>query len=581
MNPRMPRRGVRYLLALYVLSAFILVISAVISRREYQDSWILEDLFIQTLLLSFTFLIVAVSVRNNTKLVLLIASFLPLLNGIPSMKYVQIHGVYDSIAHYGYVNRLVSSGHVPETGFYANKYAGTPGMHIFLSTIELVTGMHTTLALKLFLAVISSISPFVIYFVTKNVFSEGTRRFLLLALCLLLPVSYSLVGTSFALPLYLIFISVLFRQTLVTQSPKQFAVILVIIGAGLIISHGVTSLFLSLLMCCTLFILKILERVKRDNIASLVSRYVYVSSFLVVSLMAWWAYHARDLFYDFMIGMLKSLFIGRSTTPLPLKLFELSLSEQLVLIFVRFYDTFLILALSLVGLIFYFTTFGKQYSKKTRVLYLQILCILGATVIIALPFFSKLQSYTFERFINYSNVLSPFFIGLSLYGLVRFLRVHMKRPAVRNLSFTLFLFMLAVPLLLVKFPCQPILPKNNENEFIVDYRSVNTVYQMRMIKFAESHYVSGLKIASDSVTSWQIFGLTNTSFSSGYSWLNPLYENNTESDMILLHYSGRSGPLNEKVEYRTRAKLNEFKFTLGNNIVYDNGESFIIAPNNE
>jgi hypothetical protein len=46
--------------------------------------------------------------------------------------------------------------------------------------------------------------------------------------------------------------------------------------------------------------------------------------------------------------------------------------------------------------------------------------------------------------------------------------------------------------------------------------------------------------------------------------------------MICLHYSGKAGSLNEKVENRTREKLTKLKETLGN-IIYDNGESFIIV----
>jgi len=580
MNSNMSRRGIRFLVGLYLLFASVLVLSAAFSQRDYQDSWVLEGLFIQTLLLCLTFLIVVVNVRSSTKLVLLVASFLMLLSAVPNLKYTQITGVFDSIAHYGYANRLISLGHVPESGFYAREYSGTPGMHIFLATIALVTGLPTNLAIKLFLVVISSISPFIIYFITKDVFSEDNRSFILLALCFSLPIAGPLFGTTFALPMYFLFISVFLRQTLVTQSPRQFALILMVTGAALIISHGITSLFLTLLMFCTPFVLKILGVVKKDNGTVQVSKYLYVASLLAVSLLAWWAYNAKHLFYSFLVGMLESLFVGTSTVPVPSKFYELSLSEQLTLIYVRFYGAFIILGLSLVGFIVYFTVFRKQYSKKTRTLYLQILCILGATALISTPFFLKLRSYTFERFFTYSNLLSPFFIGLSLYGLVKFLRVHIKRTTVRNISFTLFLFTLFVPLLFANFTPQTILPKNNENEYIVDYRSVNTVYQTSMIRFAESHYPKGSKIASDTVTAWQIFGLTGTSFNSGYSWHNPLYENSSESGMILLHYSGKSGPLNEKLEYRTRTKLDEFKFNLGNQIVYDNGESFIIVPNN-
>jgi hypothetical protein len=81
-------------------------------------------------------------------------------------------------------------------------------------------------------------------------------------------------------------------------------------------------------------------------------------------------------------------------------------------------------------------------------------------------------------------------------------------------------------------------------------------------------------MGADSVTSWQMSGLTSTSFFSGYLYLDPLTQDYSKANMLLLHYSGIAGPLNERLEDRTKEKLYELKF--GNNIIYDNGESFII-----
>jgi hypothetical protein len=170
-------------------------------------------------------------------------------------------------------------------------------------------------------------------------------------------------------------------------------------------------------------------------------------------------------------------------------------------------------------------------------------------------------------------------MGLGIFGLFKYLHVHIKRTAFRNLSLTLILLVLFIPLVFAFFIPQPLIPRNEENEYIVDYRSVNTVYQISMIEFVEKHHINGSKIAADSVTSWQIFGLTSTSFYLDYIWDNPLYENETEGDIILLHYSGISGPLNEELDYRTRTKIDEIKFKSGNHIIYDNGESFTIVKN--
>jgi hypothetical protein len=371
---------------------------------------------------------------------------------------------------------------------------------------------------------------------------------------------------------------VFLRQNIIKQSSKRFTAILIIVGISIIISHGVSSLFLSILMACVMFLLIISILVGKVNFNRIVSRYLHISFFFSVLLLTYWIYNARYLFNKFLIEMLKSLFEGRSTALIPSKFYQLSFYEQLALFYIRFYDLCIIMFLSLIGLFFYLTAFRKNCLERTKTLYLNILYIAGATVLIAAPFFFKFQIYTLEeRFINYSMLLSPFFVGLGLYSIDKYLQLHIKGSIIRKLLFVLFLFLVLISLLPVKFIYQPILPYSDEKEYIIDYRSVNTIYQVQMIRFAEKHHVNGSKISSDSITAWQIFGLTAASFHSCYTWHNPLYENYAKNSMILLHYSGRSGALHEPVEYRTKTRLNEFKIKLCNNVIYDNGESFIIG----
>lgn len=568
----------RDLLFVYLLFGITLVISLFFIQRGYQDSWVLEDLVPQMLLLSLTFMIVGINLKSRTKLTLLIASFLVLLSVVPNLKYIQITGVYDSIAHYGYTNRLISLGHVPESGFYSNEYSGTPGMHIFLAAFSLITGFSTTVTIKIVLISISALTPFFIYFLTKNTISGNARKFILLACSFSLPVASVLTGTTFALPLYFIFISVFLRQNVERKLSGTFSLILIITGMALIFSHGVTSLFLTIIIFITAFLLKILSSLRKQS-SVYVSRYLSIGSFLAIFLLFWWVYNSEWLFNTFLIRTIRSFFSQTSTAAIPSTFFELNLYEQVIVFFMRFYELFVVAGLGLVGIILYFTTFKKQFSKKSRDLYLQIFCILFATVIISAPFFFVLRSYTFERFITYSKVLSPIVIGLSLLGLFKYLHVHVKRPAIRNLSFTLILLLLFLPLIFISFTPQPLIPKNDQNEYLVDYRSVNTIYQESMIEFAERYHVNGTKVVADSVTSYQIFGLTSTAFYLDYLYENPLYENETEGEIILLHYSGIAGPLNEQLDYRTRTKLDEIKFELGNHIIYDNGESFTLVKN--
>ena len=569
---------IKFLSVLYVVFAFVLIYSAAVLQRNYQDSWILEGLEIQLVLVSVPFLLLATSLKSSKKLVLVVASFLILLSIVPNLKYVQITGVFDSIAHSGYANRIIASGYVPETGFYSKEYSATPGMHIFLSSLTLITGLSLTNAIKLLLVTVSALPPFILYLLLKNSFNEKSKRFIFLAMVLTLPVASALFGTTFALPLFFMFIAIFLRQTIDVQAERGFSVILIIISVALIFSHGVTPLFLTVLMVFTPIVLKMIEIVRNEKFSFKISRYLQVAIFLVIFLSMWWAYNADYLFNNFLVRTIQSIFsIQSSNIAIPSTFFTLSFSEQLTLAFIRFYDLAIALGLGLLGILFYFV-FRKGYSKGTKDLYLQFVSILIATGLISIPFFFNLFSYTFERFITYANLLSPIFIGLALFGIYRSLGRIVKKISTRNILFTIFLFILFIPLLFVIFSPQPIVPKNSDNEYLVDYRSINTNYQMSMIQFAEKYHVNGSIVAADTVTSWQIFGLTGNSFYFDYIWENPLYANETTADIILLHYSGVAGPLNEKIDYRSRINLNGFKFDLGNSIVYDNGESFVIVP---
>jgi hypothetical protein len=247
----------------------------------------------------------------------------------------------------------------------------------------------------------------------------------------------------------------------------------------------------------------------------------------------------------------------------------------LILLYLRFFDIFIVGILSLFGIIYYLRN-RKNNSLSSSALKLieRIILIAISVALISTPFLFILKSYTFERFYNYFKPLSGVLIGLSLITGFIFFKNKLKISSfnLRIIS-CILLTALIIPNIFTIFIYQPILPKEN-NEYVVDYRSVNTIYQYNMIQFAEDHYIKGLKMGADYVTSWQMAGLTSTSFYAGYLYLDPLTDNSTKASMFLLHYSGIAGPLNEKLEYRTQDKLNQIK--INNNIIYDNSQSFIL-----
>jgi hypothetical protein len=152
------------------------------------------------------------------------------------------------------------------------------------------------------------------------------------------------------------------------------------------------------------------------------------------------------------------------------------------------------------------------------------------------------------------------------------------------------------------FPYQPLSPSANDmsstlpkSEPILDYRMVNTMYQVYMIGFANRFSPNNATILADTVTKWQAWAFSNSSFYDRILWNSPLaisagvvtlsslstadLANLKNFKVILLHYDGIAGPLSENARLRTTAIIDQAKNSWGN-VVYDNGQSFIIADAN-
>jgi hypothetical protein len=145
-------------------------------------------------------------------------------------------------------------------------------------------------------------------------------------------------------------------------------------------------------------------------------------------------------------------------------------------------------------------------------------------------------------------------------------------------------FLLFSVCLLQVFPFQPLIPRASvlssnlpDDEYLVDYRMVNTVYQKQMILYAERFSGADAKISSDVVTMFQAFGFADSIFSK-HTWSSPLQTDQSQTkewDLLLLHRGDRAAPFNEGAEYHTGEILDHIR-SIGN-LVYDNGESFVIS----
>ena len=569
------------ILLVYAAIAAAFIVEDLLNQRGYQDSWILQDIFVPTILYILTFSVTVVLLDNNKLVALVCASFVIVLNAIPNLKYEFFYGTFDSVAHYGYIGNLVSLGHVPSTGFYAPSYQDFPGMHIFIGSLSIISGLSLNVTMKLVTSTIMGIVPLMTYFATNRVFEPGIQRFIIVASGLPTFMSYSLSGTTFGVALYFCIICVILRS-LLTDNKRQHAIVLLILVFGLLFSHAITTLYLISFLVIAVLLLKFLSIRKKWVLKSYRNARVLVMGILmifIVSFVARLTFGSGNVLETFTYAG-ESLLTGPGSGIVPGTFFKVPFSAKVVFLALTYTMDAVIALMGCIGVIVLFVKLRHKNRNLYEKFYMFLLCFGGAILaLLAFQFLSGFSGIEYGRLIIYAIVLSPFLVGLFLW----YLGHYFGRYRLGSALVVLVLFSCISISLIQIFPYQPMAPRANvlspdlpANEYIFDYRSVNTVYQEKMILFAESFSSNNAIVASDTVTRWQINGFSNDTFASRVIYASPLMVQNLGWDLFLLHYDGKAGPLIEPVENRTSERLTELKNSLGN-VVYDNGESFIIA----
>ena len=575
-----------FLLLLHAVVATIFFYVISLNQRNYQDVWILDGIAFPTALFICFSLVVVTLLHENRKVVIFAAFFLFSMNIIPGLKYQLFSGCFDTPGHFKFANAIVSSGSVPETEHYSEAYGGNPGMHILIGCVSIVSGISVNDVFKFVFPAVFSIIPLVIYFITKGLLSDTIQRYTIIASSLPILVAYVVWGTNLAMIPYLLLIAVFLKVVFTKRYQREFGSLFAILGFGLIISHGVTSLFAAFLLVGTPLILRFLK-MTRTRMSMSLSRFPACTSIVlpllyVVLLATWWAV-GSTFNLETLAGFVKALFTGLMVAPIPIRFYQVPLLAKMQVLTVYHLGYFVMGGLSLLGLfIFLSKSKRKEFSSETQTIYLHLISMLGIIVLFLLfQFASGFGTLQYVRFVGNAMPLCIPLAGLTLGQLNGFLG-KIPSKIVRNIAFASILIMLVFACLIQFFPYQPLIPKANvlssdlpKDEFIVQVGRVNTPYQKEMIYFAE-RYTSDGRVASDETTRYQIYGFSNYSFFSRHIWYSPLdTDKDLQWDLFLLH-TKKAGPLQEKVEYRTEERIESLRLNAGN-IIYDNGESFIIS----
>lgn len=557
------------LLLCFFVALIWLVIQVLINVKDSNDEWILNGLFV------YFFVFVAiycatVSLSSSLKLIAVItAVFLVVINLIPNLKYVFIYGTYDPLAHYGFIEDTIKSGYVPDAGIYKDMYGPTPGLHIFVSTISIMTGLSVSASMKIFLTVSPLVLPLAVYIVVKRLnMPNELSKLVLVSTALVSPATYTFAGTSSVYFLYVFFLYFCLLFASQKKLTRRDLFTSVIFGTAILLSHDPTSFFLLLYMISTLVIFIFLKVVR----TSVKIPHAFFIAIFVVAFFMHFTY-VSDFNFSKLLLLLKESLSRLLLNPQPLAVGyyegfqELPLYDRARVLTVALGRDAVTLLLSFLAPLVMYRANLKDTNLRRFYYALVIPSLLSASVFF-LPLF--IRPFV-PRGLYYFEAMSPFLVGMTLSYFVYSWRRKFKRLTLAFLFFALICISV-----LQTYPCQPLVPKISTDFgdiYVTDYRQANSVFQREMISFVETHN-NQLDIATDDLTRWQMYGLTAPSYQVLISWETPGVTDEMKSSLVLISPNARANPMaagKRAVAYERY--LPEALQTT--NIIYMSGESYI------
>jgi hypothetical protein len=482
-------------------------------------------------------------------------------------------------------NYVRAEGHILPNQYFIEGgaigfYATTPFIHLSLFTFSAILGTPILFSFKLLPVLLSSIYPMLTYVIIKKFgFAKEKKvlRYALFVSCLPIEpaLSYVITGSMFGLLLSFYVLTQLIKLSQNSNLNDWF--LLVIFSCALITAHSFSALQLPLMVLGVMMIQKFAPfRIK--------SRLKAWTMVLILLLnLGWLAFQAQGtLLYMsrriINLGILLGIY--PETGVIPGRFFELAnvnILDALKIMLVRNGADIFLLFFMAISIIF---VFKKRKLNST----FKFLCLLNILLWLLLFFgvASGLAGYYWKRILRFLSISYSIFLGFFIVQMDQ--RIHGKK--IRSAIFASLLIILMVLISIQVYSCQPIVsPANSlstdlpEDEPLVYFVQVNSIYQREMIEFSEN-FVNG-SIACDDVTRNQIIGLTDIVFSRKLAWYYPfsrlIYETMPEKEYeyFLIHLPGKSGGFEEQAEIRTRSLI--ITALNDSSVVYTNGESFVIV----
>ena len=566
----------RITISSFLLTSLLTVLNALRVDRSYQDSWILEDVWITVAITIFLYIICISYTKNLKRTAVLTAIMAFILYATPALKYSMTYfSTVDNATHLSMIRTIFSTGYVEQASIY--KY--TAGFHALAAILSNLSGLNVEFGAKILSPLLGSLTPLAFYMLLKRY-----RAPLLMAKTtiflsgLSLPLLYTLNGTSFTAPLFVLVIVFFFlRETekLITVDLKvSYSILLLILLLTIIIWHPSTSIVVSLILLMSGFFANMFY--KKISMLERSSAFTSLGVLTVTCAFSYWMFEADLIWRHFVKNIALALQPDITPALVPTRLFTLSVIEQAYIGAFYHARDGLLLALAIVGIMtFSMLKRSRQFDQLMRTMAVVWLMCAGLLIAILITGFGA-QGY--RRFLFYIVVISPLLAGYGSWQVIEYINRKFPKFSMHAL-FTAFCFMVFVISSIQLYPYQPAIPTlpidnlTTEETPVLWLHQVNTESQRQMLDFATSLLPTSTQVIADYIGYQQsaLFGDLATR-----SKIHRTTTQKQEPAYLLLHVPGTAGAYGEQAEYRSIDAIAAWRTKPNISTVYDNGGSFIL-----
>jgi hypothetical protein len=291
-----------------------------------------------------------------------------------------------------------------------------------------------------------------------------------------------------------------------------------------------------------------------------------------VAVISYWMYDAGLVWDKFVLNVSSALNPGETPALVPSRLYELPILDQIIVgLFYHARDG-VVVVMAGAALLLLLRDRGEARFRNA----LRILALIWALwcALLLVVFLTGFGSQGYRRFLSYVIGAAPVLAAYAGWKMVAFGRRRLQFA--RKPMFGLCLAALVLATGLELFPYQPAVPDISTAPGNVApaiwLHQVNTIYQQKMLQFADSQLPAEGQLLTDYVGSRQsilfIGPDARTQRRTG--------QQRSEAAFLLLHWPGKAGAYGEQAEYRSPQVIERWRNMQMMDTIYDNGGSFIL-----